>query len=79
MSPPDTICVIEVRGALKSRSNGQVSRSKVQDVAGRNRPGDARSYTTRRKPFVSTGVDRVQAEPRIHASTSAAPKGRLSQ
>jgi hypothetical protein len=79
MAPPDTISVIEVRGALKWRSNGQVARSKVVDVARRNRSGGARSYTTRRKPFISTGVDRVQAEPRIQAGTSAAPKGRLSQ
>jgi hypothetical protein len=79
MSAPDKTCAIEVRGALKWRSNGQVARSKVVDVARRNRSGGARSYTTRRKPFISTGVDRVQAEPRIQAGTSAAPKGRLSQ
>ena len=36
-------------------------------------------YTTRRRPLASTGAERVQTEPRIHADSSAAPKGRLSQ
>jgi hypothetical protein len=39
----------------------------------------SRSYTTRRNAFGSMGAERVQAEPRIQAGSSAAPKGRLSQ
>ena len=42
-------------------------------------PAGSRFYTTRRSPLVSTGIERVQTEPRIQAGTSAAPRGRLSQ
>jgi hypothetical protein len=61
--------------ALEGRAVASRGRHAVVAVAGRG----GRPYTTRRSPFVSTGTDRVQTEPRIQADSSAAPRGRLSQ
>lgn len=63
------VSVAAPNGTVESRG-----RRAVPAAAERRPP-----YTTRRSPFVSTGTDRVQAEQRIQADSSAAPRGLLSQ